>query len=1018
VDGGAHRNLRDWTAIDGDDWKLVCPSSTPGRAQDETLFTLSDGWLGVRAGAEECHGVAGAAFIADVYERRPIDYHERFPGFARSTDTRVPVADAKRVAVHLGANGLDLAEGDYLGGWRELDLATGRLKRTADWRAPGGERLTVTVERVACLRRPGLYPLRFSLQSTDFTGPVRLDALIETGHRATGRSDDPRIGVQASALPLVGWRGVAGALIAVQAVLSRGVAVLCGQVVVGGAPASPHQPGALSVTGSLHPGARMTLEKIVAYEVCAHEDSAIAAAAERLQARLAEAAAIGFESLADEQAAELAAFWTAAHVSVEGDQALEQALRFNLFHLRQAADSTGQRGLTVKGLTGEGYEGHVFWDAEAFMLPALVHLDPDLARAHLEYRRRHLDDARAHAREMNFARGALYPWRTIGGAECSAYFPAGSAQLHINAAIARAVGIYLDATGNFDFVAGQAAEMLFETARIWLEAGFFDERRGGAFSICGVTGPDEYSALVDNNLYTNLSARSHLRLAVSVSDRFERERPEAFAALAARIGLTPHERERWTAAAEAMLLPYDAPLGVHAQDESFLKRPRFDLVGAGDRRPLLLHHHPLTLYRSQVCKQADAVLALVVEGDGVSLEQKRRDYDYYAAITAHDSTLSASMFAILAAETHASDDALRFFRESVRIDLDDLHDNTHHGVHLAAMAGGWLALVRGFAGLRIVDGRLCFAPKPPLGWGGFSARLRWRGSTVEVAVGARTVEYRLLAGAPLKIEHEGEPVLLAPGGAARRPWGRHAPLEAVIFDLDGVLTDTASAHFRAWRRLAAELGFGFDVQENEALKGVDRLTSLDLLLRSGGVDPASIDRPALAARKNAFYLEEIADLGPDDLLPGARAALELTRALGLKTALASASRNAPQIISRLGIEALFDGVAEVTEARRPKPAPDLFLAAAAAVNAPPARCLAVEDSIAGVTAIRAAGMTSIGVGDPAVLGDADINISDLTRFRPNRPDEIAVGDPRRPKKTLESQNQETEPRDRTKRGRI
>jgi beta-phosphoglucomutase len=1007
VDGGARRKPEIWAANPRDAWKLVHPSKAQIEAHEETLFALSDGWLGVRAGPEECPGQAGAAFIADVYEQRPIDYHERFPGFARSTDTRVPVADGKRIAVRLGAGEQDLSDGGFLGGWRELDLATGRLVRTADWRAPGGEQLIVTVERIACLRRPGLYPLRFNLQSTDYSGPVRLDALIDTGHRAADRSDDPRIGVQASALPLVEWRSLAGALIAVQAVRSRGLAVLCGQMVVGGVAA--RKGDALTVAGRLAPGGRMTLEKIVAYEVCAQED--VAAAAERLEARLAEAAALGFDALAEEQAAELAAFWAGAHLSIHGDPALEQALRFNLFHLRQSADASGQRGLSVKGLTGEGYEGHVFWDAEAFMLPALACLEPDLARAHLEYRCRHLDGARAHAREMNFASGALYPWRTIAGAECSSYFLAGSAQLHINAAIARAVGLYLEATGDFDFIADQAGEMLFETARIWLEAGFFDERRDGAFSICGVTGPDEYSVLVDNNLYTNLSARSHLTLACDIADRLEAERPAHFAALAARIGLTSRERRDWAAAAAAMRVPYDAALGVHAQDDAFLDKPRFDLAAAEERRPLLLHYHPLTLYRSQVCKQADAILALVTEGEGVSLEQKRRDYDYYTAITAHDSTLSASVFAILAAEINAPDDALRFFRQSVRIDLDNLHDNTHHGAHLAAMAGGWLTLVRGFAGLRTAGGRLSFTPRPPPDLGDITLRLRWRGSTLEVGLGARTVEYRLLAGATLEIEHEGEPLRLIAGGVTRRPWGRCAPLEAVIFDLDGVLTDTATAHFRAWRRLAAELGFLFGAQANEALKGVDRMTSLDLMLRAGGVDPASVDRPALAARKNAFYLEEIADLGPGDLLPGARAALQKCRGLGLKTALASASRNAPQIIARLGIADLFDAVAEVTQMRRAKPAPDLFLAAAAAVGVRPARCLAVEDSVAGVAAIRAAGMTSVGVGDPAVLRGADIHISDMTRFRPGRPEEFASSEARRPQKALELHNQEREDRD-------
>jgi len=969
----------------GDGWRLVRQASAHGEAHDETLFALSDGWLGVRADFEERPGRSGGAFIADVYERKSIDYHERFPGFARATDTRMPAADGKHVQVRLGAQGYDLADGEILGCERALDLATGQLKRTTDWRLPGGEALRVTAERVACFRHPGLYPLRFTLESIDFAGPVALDATIATENHATAKSNDPRIGVEAAALPLIGWRGGANLAIAVQAMPSRGLVVLCGQTVRGGAAAAPERPGVLTARGELRPGARMTLEKFVAYEICAEDEAAIAEAANRLGDRLTAAAARGFDALAAEQAEELHAFWAAAEVCIAGEPALELALRLNLFHLRQSADPSGRHGLAVKGLTGEGYEGHVFWDAEIFMLPVLIHLQPDLARAHLEFRCRHLDGARAHAREMNFERGALYPWRTIGGAECSAYFPGGSAQIHINTAVARAIGLYLDATGDFQFLVDRAAEVLFETARIWLQAGFFDPRRDGGFFICGVTGPDEYTALVDNNFYTNLTARAHLKLARAIAERFEAEHPEAFAAMTSRIGLTAEERATWAAAAAAMHLPYDRSLGVHAQDDRFLTKPRFDLTAAAHRRPLLLHYHPLTLYRHQVCKQADAVLGLVLEGRDIPLEQKRRDFDYYEPITAHDSTLSATTFAVLAAEVNAPEAAMGFFRETTLVDLENLHDNTHHGAHMAAMAGSWLALVWGFAGLRIQSGRMTFKPTLPADFHGYSARMAWRGATFELSVRPDFAQYRLISGGPVEIEHEGERMVLEGPAPVRRPWGASAPLEAVIFDLDGVLTDTAQAHYRAWKRLADEIGAPFDAQANEQLKGVDRMTSLDILLARGGIDLAPRQRLALAERKNGYYRAEIADLGPGDLLPGARAALERTRAAGLGTALASASRNAPQIIAQLGIGDLLDAVVEVTPERRGKPAPDLFLAAAALVDAAPSRCLAVEDSIAGVAAIRAAGMTAIGVGDPAVLTEAQLTIQDLTHFQPRRP---------------------------------
>lgn len=966
-------------------WTLTRALGGEDEACDRTLFALSDGWLGVRATPEECSDPAGGVFLSDAYERREIDYHERFPGFARSTDTRMPVADGKRVVVRLGTLSTDLAAGELLGGERRLDLASGRLSREAEWRSTEGARLRVGVERVACLRRPGLYPLRFTVTSIDYAGPVELAGIIDVSARAATKSDDPRIGVGADALPFLGWRDRGEVAIAVQSLPSRGLAVLCAQLVTAVAPVSAEADGARVIRGALRPGERLTLEKRVAYGMCDATPEAIEAAADALAGRLREAAGMSFEALAAEQASAWRDFWDAAEVDLDGAPELELGLRLNLFHLRQSADQTGRHGLAAKGLSGEGYEGHVFWDAEIFMLPVLIHTQPALARAHLQYRFRHLEGARRHAREMNFARGALYPWRTIGGDECSAYFPAGSAQLHINAAIAHAIGLYVEATQDQTFLTDCGAEMLFETARIWLEAGAFDARRDGAFVICGVTGPDEYTALVDNNYYTNLMAKAHLELAVAVAARLEADTPDFFATLAVRLDLTPAERETWARAAAAMRLPYDPVLGIDAQDDSFLDKPRFDLAGTAARRPLLLHFHPLTLYRHQVCKQADLVLGLVLEGRDVPLERKRRDYDYYEPLTAHDSTLSSTTFSVLAAEVNAPADALRFFSDTTLVDLNNRHDNTHHGAHMAAMAGSWLALSWGFAGLRTWNGLPSFRPTLPPGLTGYALRFAWRGATVRVEVGPTRAAYQLLHGPALDIEHEGERLTLSPGATVVRPWGANGPLEAVIFDLDGVLTDTAQAHYRAWKRLADEIGAPFSPQDNEHLKGVGRRESLDLLLGLAGMDLPLEQRARLADRKNGYYLAEIANLGPADLLPGARAALTQTRAAGLKTALASASRNAPQILRQLGICEFFDAIAEPVAERRSKPAPDLFLAAATALGVAPARCLGVEDSRAGVAAIRAAGMACIGVGDPLVLHEADLVIPDMTRFRAVRP---------------------------------
>jgi len=676
---------------------------------------------------------------------------------------------------------------------------------------------------------------------------------------------------------------------------------------------------------------------------------------------------------------------------VQGGGDAELALRFNLFHLLQSAGRNGHDGTAAKGLTGEGYEGHCFWDTEAFVLPVMAFTAPEVARAMLHYRYRTLDAARAHAREMNHATGALYPWRTIEGGECSAHYPSGSAAYHINAAVAYGIGLYLDASDDLEFLIDAGAEMLFETARIWPQVGHFNPRKGGAFCIHEVTGPDEYTTLVNNNYYTNRMAQRHLECAVRAWHRLRQSHPQALAALAQRLQLDDEEVALWHRAARAMYLPYDQDYGVLAQDDEFLDKPRWPYPAPqGEHRPLLLDFHPLTLYRHQICKQADVVMALVLAGDGVDLRAKRRSFDYYEAVTTHDSTLSAPVFGILANEVGHPDKAWRYFDASLRVDLDDLHRNTDHGVHMAALAGSWLGLSQGFAGMRVRDGQLGFAPTLPESWQGYGFAIRWRGCVLRLEVGAQGVRYHLEEGDELVIQHAGEERVLSAGASAWLPLAE--PREAVraifprqaralIFDLDGVLTDTAHTHFEAWKQLADEIGVYFDRDINERLKGVDRRASLRIILERAERRYSDEEQLELATRKNSYYVEAIQRTSPKDLFAGVDRVLSEARAAGLKIGLASASRNARTLLDKLGIADRFDYIADAGAIRHAKPAPDIFLDVAAALGVPPSQCIGVEDAAAGITAIHAAGMAAIGIGDARALAQADVVLPEIAALR-------------------------------------
>ncbi|MBX6765696.1 MAG: glycoside hydrolase family 65 protein, partial [Actinomadura rubrobrunea] len=420
----------------------------------------------------------------------------------------------------------------------------------------------------------------------------------------------------------------------------------------------------------------------------------------------AAAHATGWDGLASEQRAFLDRFWSGADVEIDGDPQVQQAVRFALFHLLQAGARTEQRPIPAKGLTGPGYDGHTFWDTESFVLPVLTYTYPRAAADALSWRRTTLPQAEDRAARLGLE-GAAFPWRTIHGEECSGYWPAGTAAFHINADIAVAVERYVDATEDTEFEREVGLPLLVGTARLWRSLGHHDAQ--GRFRIDGVTGPDEYSALADNNVYTNLMAQRNLRAAADAAARH----PDR----ARRLRVTDDEISSWREAADAVVVPYDEQLGVHPQSEGFTRHAVFDFDATEpDQYPLMLHFPCFQLYRKQVVKQADLVLAMVVCGDAFTFDQEVRDFAYYEALTVRDSSLSAAVQSVVAAEIGRLDLAYDYLREAALMDLDDLEKNTRDGVHIASLAGAWIALVTGSGGMRAADGRLRFDPHLPDGF--------------------------------------------------------------------------------------------------------------------------------------------------------------------------------------------------------------------------------------------------------------------------------------------------------------
>ena len=932
-------------------------------AADATTFALANGRLGVRGAVEEL-GDHHASFLAGVHVRQPLSYHESFPGFAEGSDTRLTGPAITRMTVDIDGAPVDFINAAIHRFERELDVRAGLLRRVTRWGLGGGRSLEIVAERIVPIGGDPLCAARISVTPTGFAPRLGLGFPL-------GESDQPR---PAQGDPRISARGHA----ALASTHALGRALRANFVAQGGDARTLHveqrlhgESSADRVERVLADGETLMVDRFVA----------LAAGDEQAPTAMLEAAeAMGFDKLRQQQADVCAQFWRDADIAIDGDDDLTRALRFNLFHVFQSASRDGDVSVAAKGLTGEGYEGQYFWDTETFVLPLLAQTRPELARNILTYRIAKLDDARAHATAIGHRRGALYPWRTIGGRESSAHYPTGSAQYHINAAIAQAFETYVAATGDETILADGGAELIFETARLWIDIGHFSERRGGAFLVHGVTGPDEYSALVDNDFYTNATAQRHLRHAARLART--------------RGGVDAREIVAWERAAELMWLPLDRALGVHPQDDGFLDKPLLPEELRQDRQgPLLLHMHPMQLFRHRLCKQGDVIQAYASGALVASRAQMRRDFAYYEPLTTHDSTLSAAAFAIVAARAGLEDKALRYLAETAFVDLENRHGNSDHGVHMAAMAGSWLALVQGWAGMRTDRDIPAFAPACPAAWNAYRFTASWNGSRFETAVDRHGTQYRLIDGPVFDLEDHGRPLTITRAGVTiARP-----QIEAVIFDLDGVLTDTAEAHFAAWNRLCVEERIPFDREINERLKGVDRAGSLRLILDAAGlqIDEACFDD--WLRRKNGFYRDSIADFTPAHLFPGVRALLEDCLTAGLQLGLASASRNAAELVERLGIAGLFDHIADASAVARGKPAPDIFLATAAAMGVAPERCIGVEDAAAGIVAIRAAGMRAIGVGDPAVLSGAEhivsatsqLTVAQLLRHQPENEMTIA-----------------------------
>ncbi|CAN5190661.1 glycoside hydrolase family 65 protein [soil metagenome] len=723
-------------------------------AQSESVFALSNGHLGMRGNLDEGepHGLPGT-YLNSFYEVRPLPYAEAGYSYPEQGQSLINVTNGKLLRLLVDDEPFDVRYGEVLEHERILDLRAGTLERCATWRSPAGTSVIVRSTRLVSLVHRSVAAIEYIVEAVGDFARITVQSELVANEDQPRPSSDPRVAaVLRRPLEAVAHEadGDNRALLIHR---TRGSGLMMAAAMdhlieVPGRVETTTEAGEdlarTTVICGLRPGQKLRIVKYLAYGWSSLRSRP--ALRDQVAGAIDGARYTGWQGLLDAQREYLDDFWDGADVEVEGDPECQQAVRFGLFHLLQASARAERRAIPGKGLTGTGYDGHAFWDTEGFVLPVLTYTAPNAAADALRWRASTLDLAQQRATELALA-GASFPWRTISGQECSAYWPAGTAAWHVNADIAMAFERYRVVTGDVKLEVECGLEVLVNTARLWASLGHHD--RYGVWHIDGATGPDEYSAVMRDNVFTNLMAAHNLRVAAQACGRH----PEA----AADLKVTTEEMAAWRDAAEAVHIPFDEGLHVHEQSEGFTRLREWQFADES-KYPLLLHYPYVRLYPSQVVKQADLVLAMHWLGHEFTAEQKARNVDYYERRTVRDSSLSAATQAVMCAEVGHLELAHDYTAESALVDLRDLHHNTRDGLHMAALAGAWTALVAGFGGLRDGEGVLTFDPRLPEDITRLCFHLRWRGFRLTIDVDHETVTYTLRDGPDgrLQLRHAGE----------------------------------------------------------------------------------------------------------------------------------------------------------------------------------------------------------------------------------------------------------------------
>jgi kojibiose phosphorylase len=930
------------------DWILIENQFNPEKLHArETIFTIGNGYLGTRGSFEESYPRAlPATLIHGVYDDVPVVYTEL-----------ANCPDWLPLIVMIDGERFRLDQGTILQYNRELDLRQGVISRSLRWRSPTGKTIDISFERFASLADHHVLGQRCQLTTVDFHGLIEIQSSINGYPENKGFNH---------------WEGLdqgkfdQGFWLHSRTRYSHIDIGMAAKMTISGIEAAMQintAPGypSISATFFSEPQQTVTVEKLVTVFTSRDVDQPVLAAQSKL-AQLPD-----YITLRDANEQAWAEVWQQSDILIEGDSKAAFAVRYNLFQLLIAAPRDDDRvSIPAKTLSGFGYHGHIFWDTEIFILPFFTFTQPALARNLLTYRYHTLDGARRKAIHYGY-QGAMYAWESaVTGDEVTPRWALPSdyyaedvriwcrdREIHISSVIPYAVWYYWRVTGDDEWLRDYGAEIILDTAIFWSSRVEFNSHTQ-RYEIRSVIGADEYHELVHNNSFTNRIVQWHLEKAGIVNNLLRRNFPEYAEELEQKLHLTDEIRNHWQEIINKIWIPYDPETGLVEQCEGFFQ---LDDINLADYEP---RHKSMQAIlgieganKHQVLKQPDVLMLLYLMRESAEFPYSRKNlevnWNYYAPRTdiTYGSSLAPAIHAILAADLGKTQKAYERFMQAAMVDLEDIRGNANEGIHGASTGGVWQAVVFGFGGIQFTNNQPVAHPHLPPGWTRLKFKLYWRGKWHDFDLHREKGTGKTSA----------------------------TNIQGVIFDLDGVLTDTAEYHYQAWQRLADEEGIPFSRQANEALRGISRRASLMLIIGNRRYSDTQIQE--MMERKNDYYVELIENITPDNLLPGAVSLLDDLRQAGLKIALGSASKNAHVVVEKLGISDKLDAIADGYSVHKPKPAPDLFLFAAQQLGLPPQQCVVFEDAAAGIDAALAAGMWAVGMGPPERVGNAHIVLPSL-----------------------------------------